>query len=90
MINGQEVSEMVHDDVVNLIRAARDLEHEGKLVLTVQQKGKWVLLLKLFTHIYYFCIIYVIFLICNIAKTIDSFNVRSTKLFNILINIPTL
>lgn len=40
MINGQEVSEMVHDDVVNLIRAARDVEHDGKLVLTVQQKGK--------------------------------------------------
>lgn len=39
MINGQEVSEMVHDDVVNLIRAARDVEHDGKLVLTVQQKG---------------------------------------------------
>jgi hypothetical protein len=39
MINGQEVSEMAHDDVVNLIRAARDLEHDGKLVLTVQQKG---------------------------------------------------
>lgn len=40
MINGQEVSEMAHDDVVNLIRAARDLEHDGKLVLTVQQKGE--------------------------------------------------
>lgn len=39
MINGQEVSEMLHDDVVNLIRAARDLERDGKLVLTVQQKG---------------------------------------------------
>ncbi|XP_050438870.1 tyrosine-protein phosphatase non-receptor type 4 [Adelges cooleyi] len=38
MINGQEVSDMVHDDVVNLIRAARDLEHDGKLILTVQQK----------------------------------------------------
>ncbi|XP_050530528.1 tyrosine-protein phosphatase non-receptor type 4 [Daktulosphaira vitifoliae] len=39
MINGQEVSDMVHDDVVNLIRAARDLEHGGKLILTVQQKS---------------------------------------------------
>lgn len=43
MINGQEVSEMVHDDVVNLIRAARDVEHDGKLVLTVQQKGIYIL-----------------------------------------------
>lgn len=42
MINGQEVSEMVHDDVVNLIRAARDVEHDGKLVLTVQQKGIYI------------------------------------------------
>lgn len=41
MINGQEVTEMVHDDVVNLIRAARDLEHDGKLVLTVKQNGMY-------------------------------------------------
>lgn len=41
MINGQEVTEMVHDDVVNLIRAARDLEHDGKLILTVKQSGKY-------------------------------------------------
>lgn len=39
MINGQEVSDMVHDDVVNLIRAARDIENNSKLVLTVQQRG---------------------------------------------------
>jgi len=39
MINGQEVNDMVHDDVVNLIRAARDVESDGKLVITVQQKG---------------------------------------------------
>lgn len=39
MINGQEVSDMVHEDVVNLIRAARDLENNGKLVITVQQRG---------------------------------------------------
>lgn len=43
MINGQEVSEMVHDDVVNLIRAARDLKHDGKLILTVQQRGIYFL-----------------------------------------------
>lgn len=43
MINGQEVSEMVHDDVVNLIRAARDLKHDGKLILTVQQRGMYFL-----------------------------------------------
>lgn len=41
MINGQEVTEMVHDDVVNLIRAARDLEHDGKLILTVKQNGMY-------------------------------------------------
>lgn len=39
MINGQEVSDMLHDDVVNLIRAARDIENNSKLVLTVQQRG---------------------------------------------------
>jgi len=58
MINGQEVSEMVHDDVVNLIRAARDVEHDGKLVLTVQQKGKYhkiyfiINLLFVYHHVY--------------------------------------
>lgn len=41
MINGQELSSMVHDDIINLIRAARDVEHDGKLILTVKQKGKY-------------------------------------------------
>lgn len=40
MINGQEVTPMIHDDVVNLIRAARDLEYNSKLVLTIKPKGK--------------------------------------------------
>lgn len=44
MINGQEVSDMVHDDVVNLIRAARDVKNNGKLILTVQQRGRYHLL----------------------------------------------
>lgn len=42
MINGQEVSEMIYDDVISLIRTARDLEH-GRLILTVQQKGEYLL-----------------------------------------------
>jgi len=43
MINGQEVSQMVYDDVISLIRSARDAEN-GRLILTVQQKGRYVLL----------------------------------------------
>lgn len=38
MINGQEVNQMVYDDVISLIRTARDVEN-GRLILTVQQKG---------------------------------------------------
>lgn len=39
MINGQEVSNMTHEEVVNLIRAARDVKTNSELIITVQQKG---------------------------------------------------
>ncbi|XP_046679654.1 tyrosine-protein phosphatase non-receptor type 4-like [Homalodisca vitripennis] len=44
LINGVDVSRMVHDHVVSLIRAARDL-HMGELVLTVRPNG--------IAHMYY-------------------------------------
>lgn len=45
MINGQEVSNMTHEEVVNLIRAARDFTSlapftaNSQLIITVQKKG---------------------------------------------------
>lgn len=39
MINGQEVSNMNQKEVVDLIRAARDVKTNAQLIITVQQKG---------------------------------------------------
>lgn len=39
MINGQEVSNMTQKEVVDLIRAARDVKTNAQLIITVQQKG---------------------------------------------------
>lgn len=42
MINGCSVSGLEHDQVVKLIRAARDAQPGTELTLTVKQNGKLV------------------------------------------------